>query len=57
MKEMSGDVARIGYEKFIENFSAKPERNSPVGKSRSRLENNVKMCLKKWAVEVWTGFT
>ena len=33
----------------------KPEGKRPVGRSRHRWEDNIKMDLKKWDVGVWTG--
>jgi len=32
-----------------------PDKNIPLGRSRSRWENNIKMNLKKVAWGEWTG--
>jgi hypothetical protein len=32
----------------------KPERKRPLGRSRHRWEDNIKMDLQKWDVGVWT---
>jgi len=33
----------------------KPEGTRPLGSPRHRWEDNIKMQLQKWDVEVWTG--
>jgi hypothetical protein len=33
----------------------KPERKSPLGRPRSRWENNIRMDLREVGWEVWTG--
>jgi hypothetical protein len=35
---------------------SKPERMRPLGRTKRRSENNIKMNLQKIRREVWTGF-
>jgi len=42
---------RIGVYRVL---VGKPERKRPLGRSRHRREDNIKMYLQKWDVGVWT---
>lgn len=37
-------------------LSEKPEGKKPLGRRRSRWEDDVKRDLKKWYMKVWTEF-
>jgi hypothetical protein len=45
-----------GDENAYKRLVCKPERKRPLGRSRSRWEDNVKMYLKKYVWRVWTVF-
>jgi hypothetical protein len=47
-------VARMGERKGVYRVLAgKPEGKRPLGRHRRRWEDNIKMDLRKWDVDVW----
>jgi hypothetical protein len=54
---LAGHIAYMGRTGMrVEFWAAKPEEKRPLGRSRGRHENNIKMDLRAiWRV-VWTGF-
>ena len=52
----TGYVARIGEGRRVyRDLVGKPEGKRPLGGSRRRWDDNIKMDLQKWNVGVWTG--
>ena len=52
----AGHVARMGETRgAYRALVGKPEGWIPLGRPRRRWENNIKMILKKWAGNAWTG--
>ena len=51
-----GHVAHMGERSGVYRvLVGKPEGTRPLGSPRHRWEDNIKMQLQKWDVEVWTG--
>jgi hypothetical protein len=49
----AGHVVRMGVRR-IQGFGGKPEGKRPLGRSRSRWEDNIKMDLQDVGCGVWT---
>ena len=53
---LEGHVARMGERRGVYGvLVGKPEAKRPLGRPRHRWEDNIKMDLQEWDVEVWTG--
>jgi len=53
---MGGACSTFGNRKGVYRvWVGKPEGKRPLGRSRSRWEDNIKMDLQKWDVGAWTG--
>jgi hypothetical protein len=50
----AGHVARMGARKNAKN--GKPDGKKPLGRSKRRRENNIKMDLREIKLEGWTGY-
>jgi hypothetical protein len=44
-------------EKFIQIFGLKPEGRRLFGRPMRRLEDNIRMDLREWGLNGWTGCT
>ena len=54
----AGHVARMGERSGVyKGLVRKPKRKKPLGRSRRRWEDNIKMDLKKVGRGVWTGLS
>jgi hypothetical protein len=54
--EMGGHVTRMREGRGLCGvFEGKPEENRPLGRPRSRWEDNIKMDLQEVGCEGWTG--
>ena len=49
----AGHVACMGRRGVYRVLVGEPERKRPLGRSRHRWEDNIKMDLQKWGVGVW----
>jgi hypothetical protein len=55
---MDGSYGKYGkQERYIQCFDGKIEEKKPLGRSRHRWEDNIKMELQamRWEVMVWFG--
>jgi hypothetical protein len=53
-----GHVAHMGEKRGVYRvLVGKPEGKRPLGRSRHRWGDNIRMDLRKWDVEVWTGMS
>jgi len=51
-----GHVVRMGAKRGVYRvLVGKPERKRPLGRSRHRWEDNIKMDLQEMGCGVWTG--
>jgi len=53
---LAGHVARLGEGRdMCKVLVGKPKGKRPLGRPNHRWENNIKVVIQKWDVEVWTG--
>jgi hypothetical protein len=53
----AGHVARIGEErKVYKDLVGKPEGKRPLGRSRCKWEDGIRMDLREIGLGMWTGF-
>ena len=54
----AGHVACMGERRGLYSvLVGKPEGKRPLGRPRSRLEDNIKWFFRKWDVVAWTGLS
>jgi hypothetical protein len=52
----AGHVALMGEGRSVYRILVgKPEGQRPLGRPRSRWEDNIKIDFRKWYVKAWTG--
>ena len=52
----AGHVERMGEERGVYRvLVGKPEGKRPLGKSRRRWVDNIRMYLQSWGVGIWSG--